>query len=93
MKAPSSSGEFGTRRNARTTLGHGWFGSVTGTITRAYDGLDRLTSETTPQDGVSYSYDNASQLSAINYQVGSNSLGNLTYTYDPAERRTSAVDK
>lgn len=122
-----------------------------GTITRAYDGLDRLTSETTPQGSVSYgydaanrrtsmsvsnqaqvaysydnanrltqitqgnstvsfaydnanrrtsltlpngvimsySYDNASQLTGINHTLGQNSLGDLTYTYDLAGRRTS----
>jgi uncharacterized protein RhaS with RHS repeats len=33
--------------------------SVSGTITRGFDGLDRLTSEITPQGTVSYTYDNA----------------------------------
>ncbi len=55
-----------------------------------YDSANRRTSLTLPNGVVmSYSYDNASQLSAINYQLGSNSLGNLTYTYDLAGRRTS----
>jgi YD repeat-containing protein len=31
--------------------------SVTDTITRSYDGMDRLISEVTPQGSVSYSYD------------------------------------
>jgi len=31
--------------------------SLGGTITRAYDGLDRLTSETTPEGSLSYTYD------------------------------------
>ena len=38
---------------------------------------------------MSYSYDNGSELTAINYTLGQNSLGNLTYTYDLAGRRTS----
>ena len=124
--------------------------SVTGTITRGYDGLDRLTSETTPQGTVSYTYDaasrrqtstvtgqtvvnytfdnanrltkiaqgaaavqfaydnanrrtsltlpnaiitsygydNASELSGLTYTLNSNTLGNLTYSYDLAGRRT-----
>ena len=35
--------------------------SVTGTIVRAYDGLNRLTSETTPQGTISYTYDAGSR--------------------------------
>ena len=35
--------------------------SISGTITRGYDNLDRLTSEVTPQGAVSYTYDNASR--------------------------------
>jgi YD repeat-containing protein len=37
---------------------------------------------------VSYSYDNDSHLIGITYQLGSNPLGNLTYAYDQAGRRT-----
>src|SRR5689334_9484326 len=33
--------------------------SMAGTITRTPDGLDRLSSETTPQGSVGYTYDNA----------------------------------
>ncbi|MFZ3381057.1 MAG: RHS repeat-associated core domain-containing protein [Candidatus Acidiferrales bacterium] len=124
--------------------------SVTGTITRGYDGLDRLTSEQTPQGTVSYTYDaagrrqtmtvagqtavnytfdnanrltniaqgtttiqlgydssnrrtslalangivvsygldNASELTGLTYTLNSNTLGNLTYTYDMTGRRT-----
>src|SRR5260370_10834743 len=125
--------------------------SITGTIVRGYDGLDRLVSETTPQGSVSYandaagrrasmaisgqqsvsysyengdrlaqivqaganvtfeydadgrktslvlpngvtmrySYDAASELTGINYTLGGSVLGNLTYAYDLARRRTS----
>jgi RHS repeat-associated protein len=125
--------------------------SISGTITRGYDGLDRLTSETTPQGSVSYtfdvaarrtsltvsgqavvnytfdnanrltqiaqgsstvllsydaanrrtsltlpngvttnySYDSASELTALTYTLGGNTLGNLTYYYDLAGRRSS----
>ncbi len=124
--------------------------SISGTITRSYDGLDRLTSEVSPQGSVSYAYDDAgrrtsmsvsgqtpvtygydnanrlmqisqgstnvsfgydsdsrrtsltlpngvtlnygydpaSQLTGITYMLGSNTLGNLTYTYELAGRRT-----
>jgi hypothetical protein len=37
----------------------------------------------------SYGYDAASQLSAINYQLGNTSLGNLTYSHDLGGRRTN----
>ena len=37
---------------------------------------------------LNYGYDAASQLTAINYMLGSNTLGNLTYAYDLAGRRT-----
>jgi RHS repeat-associated protein len=37
---------------------------------------------------VSYTYDNGSRLTGINYQLGSTSLGNLTYSYDQLGRRT-----
>lgn len=125
--------------------------SVTGTIVRSYDGLNRLSSEQTPQGTVSYSYDaasrrqtmtvagqtsinytfdnanrltniaqgtttiqlgydnvnrrtslalangivvsygydNASELTGLTYTLNSNTLGNLTYAYDMAGRRTT----
>ena len=124
--------------------------SASGTITPAFDGFDRLTSETTPlgsvaytydsagrrktttvvgQPIVNYSYDNASRLyqitqgstsvtigldnanrrssltlpngvvvaygydndsrvNSMSYQLGTTVLGNLTYTYNAAGRRT-----
>lgn len=36
-------------------------GTFTATITRTYDGLDRLTQEVTPQGQIDYAYDNASR--------------------------------
>jgi RHS repeat-associated protein len=39
---------------------------------------------------VSYGYDSASQLTSINYSLGGNTLGNLTYGYDVAGRRTTS---
>jgi YD repeat-containing protein len=124
--------------------------SLTGTINRVTDGLDRLTSETTPPGTVSYAYDSddrrtsttvtgrtpvnytydngnrltlitqgtsnvgfgydntgrrstltlpnginvsygydqGSQLAGITYQLGGTTLGNLTYSYDLAGRRS-----
>ncbi len=61
--------------------------SITGTITRGYDNLGRLISETTPQGTVSYSYDTASLLTGMTYSLGSSILGNLAYSYDLAGRR------
>src|SRR6266478_3776197 len=37
---------------------------------------------------LNYGYDAASQLTGINYALGSNTLGNLTYAYDLEGRRT-----
>ncbi len=54
----------------------------------SYDANRRRSSLTLP-NGVStaYAYDDASQLLSLSYQ-GTNPLGNLTYTYDPAGRLT-----
>jgi RHS repeat-associated protein len=61
--------------------------SVSGTITRTYDNLGRLTNETTPQGGISYNYDNA------NRRVSMTVAGQptVTYNYDNADRLTSVT--
>jgi RHS repeat-associated protein len=58
-------------------------------VSFGYDNDSRRTSLTLP-NGVTlnYGYDAASQLTGITYMLGSNTLGNLTYTYDLAGRRT-----
>jgi RHS repeat-associated protein len=58
---------------------------VTATITRTYDGLDRLTQEVTPQGTVNYTYDNASRRATMTV-VGQ---PQVTYTYDNANRLTT----
>jgi RHS repeat-associated protein len=58
--------------------------SIGGTTTRAYDGLDRLTSETTPQGTVSYTYDTAGR--RLTMQAASQAQ--VSYTYDNANRLT-----
>ncbi|HEY6971171.1 MAG TPA: RHS repeat-associated core domain-containing protein [Candidatus Angelobacter sp.] len=58
--------------------------SVAGTITRTYDNLDRLTSETTPQGSITYGYDNAGRLTSM--QVAGQPA--VSYTYDNANRLT-----
>ncbi len=58
--------------------------SVTGTIARVYDGLDRLTSETTPQGGVSYGYDTDSRRTSMTV-AGQPAVN---YSYDNASRLT-----
>jgi RHS repeat-associated protein len=56
----------------------------------AYDTANRRTSLTLPNGvNMSYGYDSASEVSGINYTLGSNTLGNLTYAYDLAGRRVS----
>src|SRR5712664_2432649 len=59
------------------------------TVLFSYDNDSRRSSLTLP-NGVSmnYSYDAASQLTGITYKNGSTTLGNLTYAYDLAGRRT-----
>lgn len=60
------------------------------TVSFAYDAGSRRTSLTLPNGIVmSYSYDNASELAGIGYTNGSTNLGNLTYSYDLAGRRTN----
>ena len=58
--------------------------TVTATITRAYDGLDRLTQEVTAQGTVNYVYDNASRRTSMTV-AGQTAV---TYTYDNANRLT-----
>jgi RHS repeat-associated protein len=58
--------------------------STSGTITPVFDGLDRLTSETTPQGSVAYQYDNDSRLTSASV-TGQTSV---CYSYDTASRLT-----
>ena len=58
--------------------------STSGTITPVFDGLDRLTSETTPQGSVAYQYDNDSRLTSASV-TGQSSV---CYSYDTASRLT-----
>jgi len=62
-------------------------GTVTDTITRVYDGLDRLTQEVTAQGTVNYTYDNASRRATMTV-VGQ---PQVVYTYDNANRLTTIV--
>ncbi len=81
--------------------------SISGTITRGYDNLDRLTSDATPQGTVSYTYDNAGRRasltvpgqSVVNYSFdAANRLAQITqgsavvqFSYDADNRRTSVT--
>jgi RHS repeat-associated protein len=59
-------------------------------VALAYDEADRRTTLTLPNGvEVSYGYDNATQLTSITYKQGSTTLGDLTYSYDDAGRRTA----
>jgi YD repeat-containing protein len=58
--------------------------SITGAISRSYDGLDRLTSEVSPRGSVSYSYDAAGRRTSMS--VGGQSA--VSYSYDNANRLT-----
>ncbi|UVT15741.1 MAG: RHS repeat protein [Nitrospira sp.] len=60
-------------------------GTVAATITRAYDGLDRLTQEVTPQGQIDYTYDNASRRATMTVA----GQPQVTYTYDNANRLTA----
>lgn len=59
--------------------------SVAGSITRIYDGLNRLKSETTPQGTVTYDYD----LSGRRTRMTAPGQPDVTYGYDNAHRLTS----
>jgi RHS repeat-associated protein len=59
-------------------------GTVTTTITRTYDGLDRLTEEVTPQGQLDYVYDAANRRTSMTV-AGQTAV---TYTYDNANRLT-----
>ncbi len=81
--------------------------SISGTITRGYDDLDRLNSDATPQGTVSSTYDNAGRRasltvpgqSVVNYSFDSaNRLAQITqgsatvqFSYDADNRRTSVT--
>jgi YD repeat-containing protein len=58
--------------------------SVSGTITRTYDNLDRLKTETTPLGSIAYTYDAASH--RTNMTVAGQPT--VTYTYDIANKLT-----
>jgi len=58
--------------------------SVSGTITRGYDDLNRLTSDATPQGTVGYTYDNAGRRASLT--VPGQAVAN--YTFDNANRLT-----
>lgn len=58
--------------------------SAGGTITEAYDNLDRLTTETTPQGSITYGYDLAGRRTSMTV-AGQPAV---SYTYDNANRLT-----
>jgi YD repeat-containing protein len=61
--------------------------SAAGTITRSYDGLDRLSQETTPQGTVSYTYD------TVGRRTGLTVAGQpaVSYSFDNADRLTQIL--
>ena len=58
--------------------------SVTGTITRTYDNLDRLIQESTPQGTVNYTYDNAGRRTSMAVEA----QPAVSYEYDNTNRLT-----
>jgi RHS repeat-associated protein len=62
--------------------------STNGTISRDYDGLDRLTQEINPQGTVNYTYDSASRRATMSV-AGQPSA--INYTFDNANRLTNVV--
>jgi YD repeat-containing protein len=59
--------------------------SVAGTISRTYDGLDRLLTETTPNGTVTYTYDAAGRRASMAVP----GQATISYGYDNADRLTS----
>ena len=105
---------FGTAPTYESTINYTYDGgnrlskvvdSSSGTITPVFDGLNRLTSETTPQGSVAYTYDNDSHLKTaqvtgqtiVNYHFDNASrlyqvtpgTSNTLFGYDNANRRSS----
>src|SRR5437867_5712305 len=65
-------------------------GQGTATVGFSYDNASRRSTLTQPNGvTVAYSFDAASQLTGLTYSLGQTTLGNLTYAYDTAGRRTS----
>jgi RHS repeat-associated protein len=64
--------------------------SIAGTITRGYDDLNRLTSESTAQGSISYTYDNASRRATMTVPCasGAPACAPANYTWDNANRLT-----
>ncbi|HET9194704.1 MAG TPA: RHS repeat-associated core domain-containing protein [Vicinamibacterales bacterium] len=62
----------------------------TSTVGFTYDSAGRRSTLTLPNGvTVTYGHDAASQVTAIDYTLGMTTLGNLTYTYNVAGRRTA----
>ena len=62
----------------------------TQSVAIGYDNANRRTSLTLPNGiNLTYGYDNANQLTGITYKKGAATLGDLTYGYDLAGRRTN----
>jgi RHS repeat-associated protein len=70
--------------NRMTQIAHG-----TSNVSFSYDDANRR-SNLTMSNGtnISYTYDRNSRVTGITYKFNANLLGNLTYTYDAAGRRT-----
>jgi RHS repeat-associated protein len=88
--------EFGTAPTYESTVNFSYDGgnrltsvvdSTSGTTTPVFDGLNRLTSETTPQGSVAYTYDNDSHLTKA--QVTGQTA--VSYSYDNAGRMYQAT--
>jgi RHS repeat-associated protein len=58
--------------------------SLGGNITRGYDSLDRVVSETTPQGSIGYTYDSAGRRTGMTV----NGQSAVSYSYDDANRLT-----
>ncbi|MBK9948949.1 MAG: RHS repeat-associated core domain-containing protein [Nitrospira sp.] len=59
-------------------------------MTIGYDNASRRTTVTYPNtNSLLYGYNDANDLTSLTYKQGATTVGDLTYTYDPAGRRTS----
>lgn len=62
----------------------------TSQVTIGYDNASRRTTVTYPNgSNLVYGYNDANDLTSFTYKQGTTVLGDLTYTYDPAGRRTT----
>ena len=88
-KLSKSSAMISARHVTHSQTGSPQASPGTPTVSFVYHNSNRRSTLTLPDGMVmTHSYDDASELAGITYQLGGSTLGNLTYSYDLAGRRS-----